>query len=186
MTPRWVGRRCPLPEVAGGRENGPVRSSLPALAVAAAILLLPTAPPAAGPGAAEPPPGPRERCPVCGMFVAKYPDWLAGIRFADGARALFDGCKDLFRFWLDPGAFLPSRRREQVTSIFVTDYYTLEPIDARGAFFVQGSDVLGPMGRELVPFSTREAAEEFLRDHRGSAVLGFDAVTPEIVRALDR
>lgn len=172
--------------MAGGRENGAVRSSVPALAVAAAILLLPSAPPAAGPGATEPPPGPREKCPVCGMFVAKYPDWLAGIRFTDGHRALFDGCKDLFKFWLDPAAYLPSRRREQVASIFVTDYYTLERIDARAAFFVPGSDVLGPMGRELVPFSTREAAEEFARDHRGGPVLRFDAVTPEIVRALDR
>jgi nitrous oxide reductase accessory protein NosL len=153
-----------------------------ALAIIAAASLL--AAPAAAP-AGEERPGPREKCPVCGMFVAKYPDWLAGIRFRDGSRAVFDGAKDLFKFWFDPGRYLPSRTRDDVTSLFVTDYYALAPLDARAAFYVAGSDVYGPMGRELVPFATRGEAEEFLRDHRGKAVLAFDEVTPALIRSLD-
>mgnify|MGYP001068319350 CR=1 FL=1 len=35
------------------------------------------------------------------------------------------------------------------------------------------SDVSGPMGREFIPLATREQAGEFLRDHRGSAILEF-------------
>ena len=30
-------------------------------------------------------PSPKDRCPVCGMFVAKYPDWVAEIIFKDGS-----------------------------------------------------------------------------------------------------
>jgi copper chaperone NosL len=131
-------------------------------------------------------PGPRDKCPVCGMFVAKYPDWLAGARLADGTVALFDGPKDLFKFWLDPGQFLPGRRAADLTAAFVTDYYTVRQLDAREAFFVLGSDVHGPMGRELVPFARREEAEEFRRDHRGTQVLRFDEVTASLVRSLDR
>jgi nitrous oxide reductase accessory protein NosL len=40
--------------------------------------------------------------------------------------------------------------------------------------FVTGSDVLGPMGKELVPILGREAAETFRRDHAGEKLLRFD------------
>lgn len=145
-------------------------------ALAAGILL--AAPP---PGPVKP--GPREKCPVCGMFVAKYPDWIAGIRHRDGSRLLFDGAKDLFKFLLglDGGA----APRSDVESIFVTDYYAVTPVDARAAFFVVGSDAYGPMGRELVPFARLEDAREFLRDHHGERVLTFAEVTAAVVKALD-
>ena len=53
----------------------------------------------------------------------------------------------------------------------MTDYYALEPIDGRTAFYVVGSDVFGPMGKELIPFAQRAQAEEFLKDHKGRAIL---------------
>ncbi|HEX9136436.1 MAG TPA: nitrous oxide reductase accessory protein NosL, partial [Nitrospirota bacterium] len=30
-------------------------------------------------------PAAGDRCPVCGMFVSKYPDWTAEIVFQDGS-----------------------------------------------------------------------------------------------------
>jgi nitrous oxide reductase accessory protein NosL len=51
---------------------------------------------------------------------------------------------------------------------------------------VIGSDVLGPMGHELIPLETREDAEEFLRDHRGVRILRRDEVTAELLERLDR
>ena len=155
-----------------------------ALALAAALLHVAGAPP---PAAGQPfRPGPRDRCPVCGMFVAKYPEWIAGATFRDGSRAVFDGAKDLFKFWLEPARFLPGRSREDLAAMFVTDYYTLAPVAARDAWFVQGSDVLGPMGHELVAFAAAEAAEEFRRDHHGARVVRFADVTEELIRSLDR
>ena len=29
-------------------------------------------------------PSKKDKCPVCGMFVFKYPDWVAQIHFTDG------------------------------------------------------------------------------------------------------
>ena len=69
--------------------------------------------------------------------------------------------------------------------MYVTSYYDREPIRARDAYFVIGSDVLGPMGAELIPHAGREAAEEFQRDHGGSAILGFDGVTEEVLAGLN-
>jgi len=142
-----------------------------------AVLLL------AGPEQAKPKPG--EKCPVCGMFVSRYPDWVAEVRFATGDRVLFDGAKDLFKFLLKYEDYGAVMRRTDVTSISVTDYYSLKPVEARAAFYVTGADVLGPMGHELVPFGRREDAEEFKRDHRGQRILRFDEVTLALLKALD-
>ena len=46
-------------------------------------------------------PADTSRCPVCGMLVARHPDWLAQIVLADDEALFFDGAKDLFRFLLD-------------------------------------------------------------------------------------
>jgi nitrous oxide reductase accessory protein NosL len=156
------------------------RSALAALAAGALLV-------AGGGAALEGPvvPGKRDKCPVCGMFVAKYPDWVAAIRFTDGSYAVFDGAKDLFKFWLDMAAFDRSRRPADVASIQVTDYYAVKPVDARKAYFVVGSDVLGPMGHELVPFESEADARAFLADHRGRRVLRFDEVGPAVLRELD-
>lgn len=154
--------------------------TLRAAIAALAVLVAPAAP-----GADPPRPGPRDKCPVCGMFVAKYPDWVGYAELADGTRLVFDGAKDLFKFVLDPGKWLPSRTRRDVKAVTVTDYYALAPVEARSALFVIGADVYGPMGRELVPFAKRADAEEFLKDHHGTRILTFDEITPDVVRALD-
>ena len=134
--------------------------------------------------------GPRQpadasRCPVCGMLVARHPDWLAQIVLADDEALFFDGAKDLFRFLLEPEERPQAARARESGVAFVTSYYDREAIRARDAQFVIGSDVLGPMGAELIPHASREEAEEFSRDHGGSAILGFDEVTREVLLRLD-
>ena len=129
----------------------------------------------------DPPrPGPRDRCPVCGMFVAGYPNWLAAVELEDGVTLFFDGPKDMFRLLHDPDRYLSDEvNDDDIVAIRVTDYYTTRPIDGRTAFFVVGSDVTGPMGAELVPFATRKDADTFRADHGGDTVLAFAAVGPE-------
>ena len=130
-------------------------------------------------------PGPRDKCPVCGMFVAKYPDWIAEILFKDGSHAFFDGAKDMFKYYLNLKRYNPSKTMGDIDSIYVTDYYDLAWVDGNGAFYVIGSDVYGPMGRELVPFREEAGARDFLKDHKGKSVLKFKGVTPEVVKTLD-
>ncbi|MEW8383487.1 MAG: nitrous oxide reductase accessory protein NosL, partial [Candidatus Thiodiazotropha taylori] len=45
-----------------------------------------------------PNPGPKDTCPVCGMFVAKYPEWIGTVLYKDGHAHHFDGAKDLFKY----------------------------------------------------------------------------------------
>jgi nitrous oxide reductase accessory protein NosL len=132
-----------------------------------------------------PRPGAKDLCPVCGMLVSKYPNWVAVVTWRDGHAHFFDGAKDMFKFLLDLPKYAPNHRKEDIAGIYVTDFYNLERIDGRKALFVIGSDVLGPMGHELVPQASRADADDFLKDHKGKRILAFERVTAEIVAGLD-
>ena len=126
---------------------------------------------------------PKEaKCPVCGMFVAKYPKWAARIE-VETEKHYFDGVKDMMKFYVFDIDF--PYNRSKITNIEVTDFYTLKAIDAKKAFYVVGSDVFGPMGNELIPFLTKDAAQNFMTDHGGEKIILFDAITPKLVMGLD-
>lgn len=127
----------------------------------------------------------KAKCPVCGMFVAKYPDWVASITFRDSTQVYFDGPKDLFTFYLDPGRYAPARKQADIAVIRVKDYYSLAVIDGRQAFYVIGGNVLGPMGKELVPFAVKDDAVGFMRDHKGVKVLRFNEITRAVLKGLE-
>ena len=140
-----------------------------------------------GQGAAKPPkPGAKDLCPVCGMLVSKYPHWVATVVWKDGHAHHFDGAKDLFKYLLDLPTYAPGHKREQAVAIAVTDFYNLAKVDAREAWYVIGSDVLGPMGHELVPLSSRADADEFMKDHKGKRILRFADVTANDLAQIDR
>ncbi len=132
-----------------------------------------------------PKPTANDKCPVCGMFVAKYPDWLAAVRLKGGRHVYFDGAKDLFKYLQDMKRYDPARKPEDVEAIAVMDYYGLAWIDARKAWYVLGSDVYGPMGRELIPLEREADAREFMKDHKGVRIIRFSEATPEVIKSLD-
>jgi copper chaperone NosL len=120
-----------------------------------------------------------DKCPVCGMFVAKYTHWLAEVVFKDGTYAVFDGPKDMFKYYLNLQKYASSKKSADITGIYVTEYYSTKLLDARKLFFVIGSNVYGPMGDEFVPLSSEADAREFMRDHKGTQLLKFQEVTNE-------
>ena len=122
------------------------------------------------------------KCPVCGMFVAKYPKWSAKI-VVDNKSFYFDGVKDMMKFYIFDGDF--PFDRSKIKKILVQDFYTLNAIDAKKAWYVVGSNVYGPMGNELIPFATKESAKEFMSEHNGERVLRFKDITPSLVLGLD-
>lgn len=132
-----------------------------------------------------PDPGLKDTCPVCGMFVAKYPEWIATVLYKDAHAHHFDGAKDLFKYLLDYGKWAPGHNTEDIAGIGVTEYYSLGRIRARDAWYVIGSDVLGPMGHELVPLESEADAKEFMHDHAGKRIVRFDGVTLQLLERLD-
>lgn len=130
-------------------------------------------------------PAAKDKCPVCGMFVAKYPDFIVEVVFHDGSRAYFDGVKDMYKYYFNLKKYNPSKKQADIEALYVTDYYSMNPVDGFRAFYVMGSNVYGPMGRELIPFAKEADAKEFMTDHGGKSLLTFKEVTPDIIRKLD-
>jgi nitrous oxide reductase accessory protein NosL len=67
----------------------------------------------------------------------------------------------------------------------VTDYYRLALTDGHNACYVVGSDIFGPMGKELIPFDKEPDALEFMKDHKGKSILRFGEITHDLVKGLD-
>jgi copper chaperone NosL len=130
-------------------------------------------------------PTPRDKCPVCGMFVAKYPDFIAQIVFHDGSVAFFDGVKDMFKYYLNMSKYNSKQKAADIEAVYVNDYYSLTLVDGLKAYYVQGSDIFGPMGRELIPFEKEREAKEFMKDHKGKILLRFQEISSPVIKELD-
>jgi len=125
---------------------------------------------------------PKSKCPVCGMFVTKYPKWVSIIKI-EKKTDYFDGVKDMMKYYIFDTDF--PYDRDKITEIKVTDFYTLKGINAKEAFYVLGSDVYGPMGDELIPFESEEGAKNFMKDHNAEKIIRFKEISPKLVMALD-
>lgn len=121
-------------------------------------------------------PAKEDKCPVCGMFVYKYPRWAAKIEYGD-KYYFFDGIKDMMKYYFE--------HQKGISHLLVQDYYTEKTLDGLKVYFVYGSDVYGPMGNEFLAFETKEAAKRFLLDHKGKAVISFEEITEDLVYSLD-
>jgi copper chaperone NosL len=124
------------------------------------------------------------RCPVCGMYPARFPNWAAQIIFLDGTAHFFDSPVDLFMFIDQADRFDALHTAADAAALYVADYRSGAWLDARSAAFVIGSAVRGPMrGPDLPAFADEVTARIFAGEH-GGRVLRFDAIDRRTVATL--
>ncbi|MDM7857605.1 nitrous oxide reductase accessory protein NosL [Thiopseudomonas acetoxidans] len=130
-----------------------------------------------------------DECHVCGMLITEWPGAKGqSINKQNGETHKFCSTVDMFSWWLQP------ENKTLQAQIYVHDmakthWDTPEDehlIDARKAWYVVGSDMLGAMGPSLVSYSDKAAAEKLAHD-RGGRVISFEqidlAVLKEIAQA---
>ncbi|ENO83418.1 nitrous oxide reductase accessory protein NosL [Thauera linaloolentis] len=111
------------------------------------------------------------RCPVCGMYPARFPKWASQIIFTDGSAHFFDSPVDLFTFLDEPVRFDTHHTAEDAAAMYVADHRDGTWLDARQAVFVIGSRIRGPMrGPDLPAFADHAAAEAFIAEYGGRAL----------------
>jgi nitrous oxide reductase accessory protein NosL len=125
------------------------------------------------------------KCPVCGMAVGGTDRQGASVTFKDGrvagfhgvAAAVFkdgrvvgfEGARCLFIY-----NSVPQNYNVDVKNIsrqFVTDFTSKKIIDLSKAFLVLGSNVKGPMGYDLIPFSSKEETAKFAAENDGKWIV---------------
>ena len=121
------------------------------------------------------------------LKVYKEPKWVAKIKVRNGKTVFFSSPKSLFEFYHRPGKWFDVgvKNERDFSEIVVTDYETLKPINAETAFFVYGSRATSPSGDDLVPLSTKEAAEKFSATYSGKRILKFDEIPDALIKLLN-
>lgn len=131
----------------------------------------------------RPQPSADDRCAMCAMRVADHPEWVGAIELDNGTTFYFCSVRCTFGASLRSAEFLqtdPSHiRRMRIPEYLVKDRW----IDADSALLVIDSDVLGPMGLELVPASKQDDADVIVRRH-GGRIIRRSEVTLEVLRDL--
>lgn len=111
------------------------------------------------------------RCPVCGMFPARYPRWAAQVIFADGDVQFLDSPLSLFHYLQRVERYTTGRRRADVAAVYVADHGGGPWLPLEQAVFVHGSSQLGPMRSGNLPaFASAAEAQAFAARHGGQAL----------------
>lgn len=121
-------------------------------------------------------------CALDGMLLADYPGPKAQIHYAGRAEPdFFCDTVEMFSIYLKP------EQARAVKALFVQDMGKAdwnEPrghwIDARSAWYVQGSSRKGSMGPTIASFADEAAAQKFAAEF-GGKLYRFDAVTADMV-----
>ena len=128
---------------------------------------------------------PNARCPVCGAFPSRAPDWAAQVIFADGDAYFFDSPLSLFIYLRNLPRYAAGRKSADIAAAYVRAVGDGRWIAALQAVYVWGSDVPGPMRRGNLPaFRNHTDARDFITRHGGS-VTGSAGITAELLRALE-
>jgi copper chaperone NosL len=91
----------------------------------------------------------------------------------------------MFKYYFDLKKYNASKKLSDISFIYVTDYYNMSLVDGQKAWYVVGSDVFGPMGRELIPFGQETDGDVFMKDHSGKKMIRFEEVSPDVIKGLE-
>lgn len=109
------------------------------------------------------------RCPVCGMYPARFPHWAAQLHLRDGGIRFFDSPREFFTFLRDLPRYGKGVTADDIVAGYVTGFDKGGWIAVGNAWFVRGSAVAGPMRSDALPaFASREAATAFVAKHGGT------------------
>jgi nitrous oxide reductase accessory protein NosL len=127
-------------------------------------------------------------CLVRQIQVYKHPKWVAKIETRGGKTVYFSSPKSMFEFYFRPGKWhdVGVKSERDFSKIVVTDYSTLEPIDAEKAFFVYGAgSITSPAGDDLPAFKNKADAEAFFKKYNGKRIMPFDKVPDALIKLLN-
>ncbi|MFA6137024.1 MAG: nitrous oxide reductase accessory protein NosL [Sulfurimonas sp.] len=126
-------------------------------------------------------------CLVRQFKVYKEPKWVSKIDLNNGKEVYFSSPKSMIEFYLRPGKWydIGVKSENDFKNIIVTDFATMKSIDAKGAFYVYGSNVTSPAGDDLVPFASYDAAKNFAQKHNGKRILHLNEISDALIKLLN-
>lgn len=123
-------------------------------------------------------PTPETSCTVCGMYPARYPDHRSQLN--DTAKEVHHFCSNqcLVNFLDAPKKYISTPIKVKSIWVSIPGEHSYEY--AIGLYYLVGSTIMGPMGKEAIPYRNKASAEATAKTH-GGKVVRFNALTPELV-----
>lgn len=126
-------------------------------------------------------------CVIRKLKIYEHPHWAAQITLHSGKKVFTSSPKSMFEFIFKPKIYTDFNYtgKADIKELMVTDYTSLDAINATQAFYVYGSNIISPSGDDLVAFSSKSDAENFLKKHHGSRVFTFSQVSFALIKLLN-
>ncbi|MEA1914492.1 MAG: nitrous oxide reductase accessory protein NosL [Campylobacterota bacterium] len=126
-------------------------------------------------------------CLVRNFKVYKDPKWVAKIELKNGKSVFFSSPKSLIEFYHQPGKWFDVgvKSEKDFKNIIVTDYVTMELINARDAFYIYGSRATSPAGDDLVAIGDEQTAKEFAKKYGGKRIFKFKEIPEALIRLIN-
>ncbi len=133
---------------------------------------------------------PNKLDPTYQIPVDKYKKFEADIILKNGRKIRFCCPKSMFHFYFKPYHYpeYGVEKPDAIDKLIVKDYLDGKEIDAKKAWYVFGSRLVGPHGDELIPLSSKARAELFVKRYGGSRIMDFETVEQKgygLVKFLD-
>ena len=133
---------------------------------------------------------PNKLDPTYQIPVDKYPKFEADILLKNGKTIRFCCPKSMLHFYFKPYHYpeYGVKDRSEIAKLTVRDYLDGKAIDAKKAWYVFGSRLMGPHGDDLIPLASKTRAELFVKRYGGSRILDFATVEQKgygLVKFLD-
>ena len=123
-------------------------------------------------------PTPETSCSVCGMYPARYPDHRS--QLSDSNKEVHHFCSNqcLVNFLDAPKKYVKTPAKVKSIWVSIPGEHSYEY--AMGLYYLVGSTIMGPMGKEAIPYRNKATAEAAAKKH-GGKVFRFNALTPELI-----
>ena len=121
---------------------------------------------------------PNRLDPTYQLPVEKFPKFEADMVLKNGKKIRFCCVKSMLHFYFRPYHYpeYGVKGSDEIASMTVYDYLDGKPIDAKKAWYVFGSRLMGPHGDDLIPLSSKTRAELFVKRYGGSRIMDFAQV----------
>ncbi len=124
--------------------------------------------------------------PVYQLPLKKYPKWVTEAKLSSGKTAYFVSVKSMMTVYFHQPYFQKHKLIDgNITQMYVQDYISGRKIDAKKAFYLFGSRIVGPHGDDLIPFETADSAKLFMFKNGGSKILRFNKLSKGLMQYLD-
>jgi len=119
--------------------------------------------------------------------VYKDPAWVCKIVRKDSKEFYFASPKSLMEFYYNPEKRPEAKivDNNDIKDIVVTDYKTLNAINAKYAFFVYGSHKISQAGDDLPAFKNISDAKKFMENNNGRRILTFNELKHSLIQLLN-